>query len=190
MMLSELNAQDLFILDNLLRKHKTLPIVGTHGFLTAAASSVQHRDIDELLPFIFGGQLPPILDDQKQTLRNLLNVLYQHIQQELENDIDHFSPLNFLKKAEEVESETREQALQLWCIGYLQGTRLDVDYWRESHGAEVDLYFYPLVLIAGDTQQLALEDSSATSQAIEAALTKARNELLKSIIAIYRITHP
>lgn len=188
-MTSELSAQDLFVLDNTLRKHKTLPIVGAHGFLTAAASSHEQRDIDELLPFIFGGELPPILDDQKESLRNLLNGLYQDIQRQLSEDIQNFSPLDFLKKADEVEQEAQDKALRMWCIGYLQGTRLDVEYWNDTQGKSIDRYFYPMILLAGDIEKIASGVQGATQEEITTAQEKARGDLLSSIVAIYRITH-
>jgi yecA family protein len=185
----ELSAHDLFVLDNLLRKHKTLPIVGAHGFLTAAASSPEQRDIEELMPFLFGGELPPILDEQKENMQKMLNVLYKNIRQQLVGDIEDFSPLGFLKKAEELEKETQEKAINVWCLGYLQGSRLDVEYWREQQDAEVDKYFYPMILLAGDTSTIAENLEGVTQEHIEAALQQAREHLLDAVVSIYRITH-
>ncbi len=189
MAINELGPQDLFVLDNMLRKHKALPIVGTHGFLTAAASSPKARDIDELLPFLFGGELPPILDDQKEILSKLLNALYLSIQQQLANNIENFSPLDFLKKADEVTQQAQEKALNMWCLGYLQGMRLDVEYWRESQDGEVDQYFYPMILLAGDTSRIASSLDGVTQEHIHEALQQARDNLLNAIMSIYQVTH-
>jgi yecA family protein len=142
-----LNAQDLFVIDNLLRKYKSMPIVGAHGFLAANCCSPEPKKVEELMPFLFGGQLPPFEYDEQQTLTNLLTVLQVSVDEQLQKQGDQFSPLDFLEKADSVEKEVVTDALAMWCLGFIHGLRVEADYWENQ--PDLDPAYAVLMILAG-----------------------------------------
>lgn len=178
----ELNAQDLFVLDNILRKYKTLPLVATHGFLTACVSAPEQREIDALLPYLFGGQLPPWQPNEADAAKNLITALRNNIEHELAHHLDRFSPLDFLKKAEEVGEDVQKGALKLWCVGYLHGSRLDADFWQKAENQQQQQYFIPMILLGGDEKDFPAELDPET------VLSEAADLLNDAVRALYRYT--
>lgn len=144
-----LNAQDLFVIDSLLRTYKSMPLVGAHGFLTANLCLPEPKRIDVLLPFLFGGQLPPFQYDEQQTLSHLLAVLQDSIEEQLNTQGNHFSPLDFLEKADEVEQDVVTDALSMWCLGFIHGLRMEAEYWDNDARAHLDPCFAVLMILAG-----------------------------------------
>jgi yecA family protein len=142
-----LNAQDLFVIDSLLRTYKSMPLVGAHGFLAANLCLPEPKNIETLLPYLFGGQLPPFQYDEQNTLTNLLAVLQASVEDQLNNQGDAFSPLDFLEKADEVEQEVVTDALALWCLGFIHGLRVEADYWEARE--RLDPAFAVLLILAG-----------------------------------------
>jgi len=142
-----LNAQDLFVIDSLLRTYKSMPLVGAHGFLAANLCLPDPKPIDELLPFLFGGQLPAFQYDEQKTLTNLLAVLQVEIEDQLNIQGDQFSPLDFLEKADDVEKEIQTDALSMWCLGFIHGLRVEGDYWETRD--DLDPSFAVLMILAG-----------------------------------------
>lgn len=167
-----LNAQDLFVIDSLLRKYKSMPIVGAHGFLAANLCLPEPKTIEAILPFLFGGQLPPFEYDEKNILSNLLSVLQTSVEAQLNDQGDHFSPLDFLEKAEEVDEGVVTDALSLWCLGFIHGLRLEADYWDEHR--EFDSSYAVLMILAGK------DDKN----------NEAREQLGRRVNAIYRGAPP
>lgn len=146
--MSTLNAQDLFVLDTLLRKYQTLPLVGAHGFLAATLCAPEDRPLVEVLPYLFGGQLPPFEYDEQQTVLNLLQILREDIQGQFEENIESFEPLAFLEKAKEVEAQVQEDAISMWCLGFLHGLRMDAEYWQQDESQKFDPHFAVLMILA------------------------------------------
>lgn len=142
-----LNAQDLFVIDNLLRKYQSMPLVGAHGFLTANICFPEPKTIENLLPFLFGGQLPPFEYDEQKTLTNLLSILQSSIEEQINTQGDHFSPLDFLQKADDVEQEVQSDALSMWCLGFIHGLRMEAHYWDDQK--QLDPCFAVLMILAG-----------------------------------------
>jgi yecA family protein len=142
-----LNAQDLFVIDSLLRKYKSMPIVGAHGFLAANLCLPEPKPMEALLPFLFGGQLPPFEYDEQNILSNLLSVLQTAVEAQLNDQGDQFSPLDFLEKADKVDEDVVTDALSLWCLGFIHGLRLEADYW-DAH-REFDSNYAVLMILAG-----------------------------------------
>lgn len=180
-----LDAQALYVLDVLLRKYHTLPIVGTHGFLTAVASSPEKRDMVTLLPYLFGGTLPIFTEEDRSNLHHLLSALYTSIQENMQNALDTFTPLAFLNANDNTDTDVEGKALQLWCTGYLHGARLDAEFWRLDEQRDMAAQFSPLIILAGDDNFIdELED--ADIQAARASLKrKAQERLLSSVRALY-----
>lgn len=142
-----LNAQDLFVIDSLLRQYKSMPLVGAHGFLAANLCLPEPKPIENLLPFLFGGQLPAFQYDEQKTLTNLLVVLQDSIEIQLNTQGDQFSPLDFLEKAEDVEKDVVTDALSMWCLGFIHGLRMEAHYWDDQH--QLDPCFAVLMILAG-----------------------------------------
>lgn len=141
-----LNAQDLFVIDSLLRKYQSMPLVGAHGFLAANLCLPEPKSAEALLPFLFGGQLPPFEYDEQKTLSNLLAVLQTEVEEQLNTQADHFSPLDFLEKADDVEKEVVTDALAMWCLGFIHGLRLEAEYWENR--SELDPAYAVLMILA------------------------------------------
>lgn len=183
-----LDAQALYVLDVLLRKYHTLPIVGAHGFLTAAASSPEKRDINTLLPFLFGGTLPLFSDEDRSNLMNLLTALYAGIEKNLSTSIDSFKPLAFLNADDKTDVDVEMKALQLWCTGYLHGARLDAEFWRLPEQGDITAQFSPFIILAGD-DNISDELEDAEIQSTRASLkAKAQSGLADSIKTLYLYT--
>jgi yecA family protein len=162
--------------------------VGAHGFLTAAASSPEKRDLDTLLPFLFGGTLPIFSDEDRSNLMNLLSGLYVGIQADLNTSLDLFKPLAFLNADDKTDPDVEQKALQLWCTGYLHGARLDAEFWRMDEQGDISTQFSPFIILAGD-DNLSDELEDVKIQASRVALkAKAQESLKDSIKALYCYT--
>lgn len=142
-----LNAQDLFVIDSLLRKYKSMPLVGAHGFLAANLCLPEPKAMEALLPFLFGGDLAPFQYDEQQTLTNLLSVLQGSIEEQLNAQGDLFSPLDFLEKADQVDNSVVTDALSIWCLGFIHGLRVEAQYWDAREA--LDPAFAVLMILAG-----------------------------------------
>jgi yecA family protein len=142
-----LNAQDLFVIDSLLRTYKSMPLVGAHGFLAANLCLPEPKTMEALLPYLFGGQLPPFQYDEQKTLTNLLAVLQGSVEEQLNAQGDQFSPLDFLEKADSVEQSVITDALSIWCLGFIHGLRVEAEYWDAR--SELDPSFAVLMILAG-----------------------------------------
>lgn len=142
-----LNAQDLFVMDSLLRKYKSMPLVGAHGYLAANACLPEPKPIETVLPYLFGGQIPPFEYDEQQTLTNLLAILQDAVTEQLAIQGDTFSPLDFLEKADEVEKPVVADALSMWCLGFIHGLRVEAEHWDPRE--DLDPCFAVLMILAG-----------------------------------------
>lgn len=180
-----LDPQALYTLDILLRKYHTLPLVGAHGFLTAAASSLEKRDINILLPFLWGGTVPLFDQADQNNIHHLLSALYDDIKNELSTSLNQFTPLAFIKADKNADVDTENKALQLWCTGYLHGARLDAEYWRQDEQQALAAYFSAFIVLAGDDNlDEALEDEQI--QAMRHTLKeKAKTSLNESVRKLY-----
>lgn len=183
-----MDAQALYVLDVLLRKYHTLPIVGVHGFLTAAASSPEKRDLNTLLPFLFGGTLPILSDEDRSNLTNLLSALYVDIKKDLKTSIDSFQPLAFLNADDKTDADVEMKALQLWCTGYLHGARLDAEFWRMDEQFDISAQFSPFIILAGDDNISDVLEDAEIESTRSALKAKAQTGLADSIKTLYQYT--
>ena len=114
-----------------------------HGFLTAIASAPTTLPPSAWQPRILGEPEFQSIE-QARSVMGLVMRLYNHIVTEL-SEGSTLGPPN----------PEDDEAISLWCAGYLEATRMDEAWWNDEYGTAL---LFPFIVLAGEADLVGEED--------------------------------
>lgn len=155
-------------------------VIGTHGFITAITMSPIHRELEEWLPHLLDAEAVFASNEEAEAIKKAL----KHIVYQLEQSLNS-GDLPDLPISLEWNNPDLQEAIEDWCVGFMDGVFIDEDLWYQKQEEDVAHLLLPMAAISNvfddpDLEKLMEDDKKAQSLA---------SQIRENLLDLYLILH-
>lgn len=155
-------------------------VIGAHGFITAVTMSPVRRELEDWLPQLLDEEPTFASNEESEAIKKAL----KHIASEVEHSLNS-GELPDLPISLEWSNPDRQEAIEDWCVGFMDGVFLDDQVWHRNQEEDVAHLLLPMVAISNVIEDPELEklmDDEKKAQSLA-------NQIRENLLDLYLILH-